>query len=123
MVECEKVANYIAFAESLGIQVLPPNINESYSKFTVKGDKIIFGLAAIKNVGYNVVEGIVEARSKKGNFESLIDFINKIDLSTINTSGYKHFAFSFVVEIVSRSFFGITYKDALIRFGFELIWL
>ena len=80
----EKVANYIAFAESLGIQVLPPNINESYSKFTVKGDKIIFGLAAIKNVGYNVVEGIVEARNKKGDFESLIDFINKIDLSSIN---------------------------------------
>lgn len=80
----EKVANYIAFAESLGIQVLPPNINESYSKFTVKGDKIIFGLAAIKNVGYNVVESIVEARNKKGDFESLIDFINKIDLSAIN---------------------------------------
>ena len=80
----EKVAHYIAFAESLGIQVLPPDINESYSKFTVKGDKIIFGLAAIKNVGYNVVESIVDARNKKGNFESLIDFINKIDLSAIN---------------------------------------
>ena len=80
----EKVAHYIAFAESLGIQVLPPDINESYSKFTVKGDKIRFGLAAIKNVGFNVVETIVEARNKKGLFESLIDFINKIDLSSVN---------------------------------------
>lgn len=44
----EKVAHYIAFAESLGIQVLPPDINESYSKFTVKGDKIRFGLASYK---------------------------------------------------------------------------
>lgn len=80
----EKVAHYIKFAESLGIQVLPPDINEGYSKFTVKGDKIRFGLAAIKNVGYNVVESIVNARSKKSPFESLMDFINKIDLSGIN---------------------------------------
>ncbi|MFR2298702.1 MAG: DNA polymerase III subunit alpha, partial [Clostridium paraputrificum] len=49
----EKVSNYIKFAESQGIQVLPPDINESYSKFTVKGDSIRFGLAAIKNVGWN----------------------------------------------------------------------
>ena len=79
----EKVAHYIKFAEGLGIQVLPPNINESYSKFTVKGNSIRFGLAAIKNVGLNVVEGIVSARESKGRFESLIDFINKIELSTI----------------------------------------
>ena len=75
----EKVAHYINFAESLGIQVLPPNINESYSKFTVKGDKIRFGLAAIKNVGINVVDSIVEARNSKGKFESITDFINMID--------------------------------------------
>ena len=80
----EKVAHDIKFAESLGIQVLPPDINESYSKFTVKDDSIRFGLAALKNVGVNVVEGIVAARKEKGNFESLVDFINKIDLSTIN---------------------------------------
>ena len=71
----EKVAHYINFAESLGIQVLPPNINESYSKFTVKGDKIRFGLAAIKNVGINVVDSIVEARNSKGNLKSITDFI------------------------------------------------
>lgn len=80
----EKVAHYINFAESLEIQVLPPNINESYSKFTVQGDKIRFGLAAIKNVGVNVVDSIVDARTHKGKFESITDFINKIDLSAIN---------------------------------------
>ena len=80
----EKVAHYINFAESQGIQVLPPAINESYSKFTVKGDTIRFGLAAIKNVGMNVVESIVASRNEKGRFESLVDFINKIDLSAIN---------------------------------------
>ena len=59
--------------------MLPPNINESFSKFTVKGNNIRFGLAAIKNVGINVVDSIVKARKNKGKFESLVDFINKID--------------------------------------------
>ena len=80
----EKVAYYIRIAEDLGIQVLPPNINESYSRFTVKGDKIRFGMAAIKNVGGNVVEGIVKARKEKGKFESLVDFINKMEPSSLN---------------------------------------
>lgn len=80
----EKVAHYIGIAESLGIQVLPPDINESYSKFTVQGDKIRFGLSAVKNVGSNVVEGIVKARENKGKFESLVDFINKMEPSSLN---------------------------------------
>lgn len=80
----EKVAHYIKIAEELGIQVLSPDINESFSKFTVKEDKIRFGLAAIKNVGANVVESIVKARESKGKFESLVDFINKMDPSSIN---------------------------------------
>ena len=80
----EKVAYYIKFAEEKGIQVLPPNINESYGKFTVKGDVIIFGIGAIKNVGMNVVDSIVKAREIKGKFTSLEDFIDKIDTSAIN---------------------------------------
>jgi DNA polymerase III subunit alpha len=80
----EKVASYIRFAESQGIQVLPPDINESYSKFTVKGNTIRFGLAAIKNVGVHVVESIVRSRENKGKFTTLYDFCSKIDLSAIN---------------------------------------
>ena len=80
----EKVSNYIKFAESQGIQVLPPDMNESYSKFTVKGDSIRFGLAAIKNVGWNVVESIVKSRKEKGKFTSLEDLIDKIDLTAVN---------------------------------------
>lgn len=80
----EKVAFYIHFAESLGIQVLPPDINESYSKFTVKGDTIRFGMAAIKNVGVNAIEAIVKARNEKGEFVSLSDFCNRVEPSSIN---------------------------------------
>lgn len=80
----EKVAEYIRTAKDLGIDVLPPSINESYSKFTVKGNSIRFGLAAIKNVGMNVVDGIVEAREKRGNFNSLMNFCNKMEIGAIN---------------------------------------
>ena len=80
----EKIAHYIKFAESQNIQVLPPDINYSYPKFTVNGDSIRFGLAAIKNVGMNVVESIVTSRGKKGKFISLQDLAGKIDLSSVN---------------------------------------
>lgn len=80
----EKVAHYIKFAESQGIQVLPPDINESYTKFTVKGDTIRFGMAAIKNVGINVIESIVKTREVKGKFTSLEDFIDKLDITAVN---------------------------------------
>jgi DNA polymerase III subunit alpha len=80
----EKVAFYIRFASELGIEVLPPDINESYAKFTVKGDKIRFGMAAVKNVGVNVIEGIAKSREEKGKFTSFTDFYNKIDVSLIN---------------------------------------
>ncbi|MGV2644311.1 DNA polymerase III subunit alpha, partial [Clostridium perfringens] len=80
----DKVSEYIRSAEKLGIQVLPPDINESYTKFTVKGDTIRFGMGAIKNVGVNVVENIAKSRDEKGRFISLMDFCNKIDLSIVN---------------------------------------
>lgn len=80
----DKVSEYIRSAEKLGIQVLPPDINESYTKFTVKGDTIRFGMGAIKNVGINVVQNISKSRDEKGKFKSLMDFCNKIDLSIVN---------------------------------------
>ncbi|MFL0249049.1 DNA polymerase III subunit alpha [Clostridium neuense] len=80
----EKVAFYTRFADKLGIQILHPDINESYSKFTVKGKTIRFGMASIKNVGVNVVESIVKARNESGKFSSFTDFCNKIDMSCVN---------------------------------------
>lgn len=80
----EKVAFYIGFANAIGIKVLPPDINESYAKFTVKGSEIRFGLSAIKNAGNNVIDNIIKSRKAKGEFKNLSDFCNKIDLSCIN---------------------------------------
>lgn len=79
-----KVAEYILHSKRLGIEVLPPDINESHVNFTVTGNKIRFGLAAVKNVGINAINSIIENRELKGKYESLFDFINKVDLGAVN---------------------------------------
>ena len=61
----------------MGIRVLPPDVNESSANFTAVGTDIRFGLAAIRNVGQNVVEAIVAARQEKGRFVSFEDFVRK----------------------------------------------
>lgn len=80
----DKIAYYIRFADGLGIKVLPPDINESFTKFTVKGNTIRFGLAAIKNAGENMLDSIVKSRAEKGKFKDLGDFCSKIDTNCIN---------------------------------------
>jgi len=80
----KKVAEYIQHCKSQGIEVLPPDINESSVSFTVKDNKIRFGLAAVKNVGTNAILSIIKARQEKGRFEGLYDFLQKIDHSVIN---------------------------------------
>lgn len=80
----KKVAEYIQHCKSLGIEVLPPDVNESSVSFTVKDNKIRFGLAAVKNVGINAILSIINAREEKGKFEGLYDFLQKIDYGVIN---------------------------------------
>jgi DNA polymerase-3 subunit alpha len=79
-----RVAEYIMHSKNLNIEVLPPDINESFIKFTVSEKYIRFGLAAVKNVGINAIASIIRGREEKGKFKSLYDFLNKVDLSLIN---------------------------------------
>ena len=78
------VVKYIAECKSHGIEILPPDINESNKEFTVSGSKIRFGLVAVKNVGENAIESIVEARNKGGKFSSLFEFCERVDLKKVN---------------------------------------
>jgi len=72
-------------AKKMNISVLPPDINESKSKFTIIDDSTIrFGLSAIKNVGSNVVEKIEEERKRRGNYSSIEDFIERIPAEVLN---------------------------------------
>ncbi|MFO8059358.1 MAG: DNA polymerase III subunit alpha [Bacillota bacterium] len=80
----DKVARYIAECRRMGIDVLPPDINRSYANFTVDGDSILFGLAAIKNLGRAVIDSITAERSENGPFESFHSFCDRIDARMLN---------------------------------------
>jgi len=84
--DLKKVVLLIEEAKKFGFTVIPPNINKSYSAFTVVGSKIVFGLSAIKNVGSGVVDSIVQAREAK-HFDSLFDFVSKVDSKALNKRG------------------------------------
>jgi len=80
----DKVALYIADCRRMGIEVLPPDINESETHFTVVSEnRIRFGLAAVKNVGLGAIDSIIKARREKP-FISLRDFASRVDLRLCN---------------------------------------
>ncbi|EIW17934.1 MULTISPECIES: DNA polymerase III subunit alpha [Pelosinus] len=80
----EKIGSYIETCRQMGIDVLPPDINASQSSFSVDGNGIRFGLAAVKNVGENAIQNMVVARDSNGKFESLVDLCTKVDMRLIN---------------------------------------
>lgn len=84
MESADRVPFYIAECQSMGIKVLPPDINESRENFMVIGPNIRFGLAAVKNVGKGAILAILAARDQEGSFRSLQDFCKRIDLSQVN---------------------------------------
>ncbi len=73
-----KVTEYIVSMKEMGIDILPPDINEGFYSFSVSGSNIRFGLAAVKNVGRGIVENIVMEREKNGKFTSFTDFIKRM---------------------------------------------
>ncbi|MGL4344962.1 MAG: DNA polymerase III subunit alpha [Cellulosilyticaceae bacterium] len=79
-----KIRQYIDSCKKIGIEVIAPDINEGFGYFSTKNNQIMYGLAAIKNVGKNVVERIVEEREKSGAFISLTDFYNRMDTKDTN---------------------------------------
>jgi len=80
----DKVTVYISECRGMNIEVLPPRVNESFEDFHVKEGKILFGLAAVKNVGEGAVNSILEARSEGGPFCNLQDFARRVDLRRVN---------------------------------------
>ncbi|HKA95265.1 MAG TPA: OB-fold nucleic acid binding domain-containing protein, partial [Streptosporangiaceae bacterium] len=80
----DKSALYLNECRRMGITVLPPDVNASAATFTPVGGDIRFGLAAVRNVGTNVVDAIVAARSAKGAFVSFSDFLRKVPVNVCN---------------------------------------
>jgi DNA polymerase-3 subunit alpha len=80
----DKSALYLSECRRMGINVLPPDVNESNAEYTPRGKDIRFGLAAIRNVGEGVVASIKSARESKGAFSSFGDFLAKVDAQVCN---------------------------------------
>ena len=78
------VSLYIEECKRLNIEILPPDINESFAKFTVSDGKIRFGLSAIKNVGASGIEAITKCREADGKYKNFTDFCKRVDSSALN---------------------------------------
>jgi DNA polymerase-3 subunit alpha len=74
----DKSALYLSESRRMGVTVLPPDVNASIATFAAVGKDVRFGLAAVRNVGVNVVEAIIAARRSKGEFTSFADFLRKV---------------------------------------------
>ncbi|MGA9567044.1 MAG: DNA polymerase III subunit alpha [Candidatus Korobacteraceae bacterium] len=80
----DDVVKYINECREMGIPVEPPDVNVSDANFTPHGEAIRFGLSAVKNVGHNAIESIVNARKEIGAFTSIFQFCEKVDLRLLN---------------------------------------
>ncbi len=80
----DRVPFYVNACHELGIEVLPPDVNESQTDFAVVGGKIRFGLNAVKGVGELACRTIIRAREEGGPFESIWDFTERVDPSAVN---------------------------------------
>ena len=80
----DKISLYVEECRRLKIKVFPPDVNESFAKFTPGKRAIRFGLLAIKNVGSGAIASIVRSREKMGQFKSLYDFTRRVDLRLVN---------------------------------------
>ena len=86
-----KVSEYILTCRRMGIEILPPDINEGESGFSVSGRSIRYGLSAIKSVGRPVISSILEERRSRGRFISLKDFLTRVDGREVNKRAVENF--------------------------------
>ncbi len=84
MADTDKIVKYIEECRAMGIEILPPDVNESSNDFRVVGEKIHFGLVAVKNVGEAAIQSILNTRRDRGRFRDLFDFCERADLRLVN---------------------------------------
>ena len=111
----DKVVQYIRECNDLNIEVLPPDVNSSVRIFSVENGNIRFAMSAIKNVGENAVNSIVEERRKNGNYKSLQNFIKRVSGQDVNKR---------LVESLFKAgaFDSLNLNRAMLMANFEKIW-
>ena len=86
-----KVVSYVMNCREMGIEILPPDVNEGYSAFSVSDGKIRYGMSAIKGVGHNVIQSIVEERERNGKYASMQDFMTRLTSKEVNKHTIENF--------------------------------
>ena len=86
-----KVSEYIMTCRSMGIQILPPDINLGESGFSVSGNEIRYALTAIKSIGRPIIDAVVAERNARGPYTNLEDFITRIADKDVNKRALEHF--------------------------------
>lgn len=115
----DKLTAAIAECEQLGINVLPPDVNESYADFAVTPDKqsIRFGLKAIKNVGRNTVSALVQTRKADGPFRDLSDFLTRLPEGTANRKSLESLMKAGALDSLADRGQMLAGLEAIIRFA------
>ena len=106
----DKSALYLNECRRMGIKVLPPDVNESVANFAAVGTDIRFGMAAIRNVGTNVVDAVVRAREEKGRYASFKDFLRKTPAVVCNKRTIESLAKAGAFDNLGHSRRGIVEK-------------
>ena len=83
----DKVQRYISNCNAMGIEVMPPDLNASLIDFTPNGDRILFGLSAVRNLGDGAIRRLIQSREKDGPFRSLADLCDRIPTNVLNRRG------------------------------------
>ena len=86
-----KVVSYIMNCRKMGIEILPPDVNEGFSAFSVTNGKIRYGMSAIKGVGTAVIDAIVKERQVGGEYTSMQDFMSRLTSKEVNKSTLESF--------------------------------
>ena len=112
----DDLKKYLAYIKSEGLTLLPPNINESKTLFSVKGEKIIFGLSAIKGIGGGVCDMIISEREKNGKFKSLENFLSRTVEFGLNKRLIEGFIYSGAFDCFgkNRSQLIAVYENAMV---------
>ncbi|NDV43139.1 DNA polymerase III subunit alpha [Flagellimonas sediminis] len=127
MNDIKQVTFFMEECKRMGLQVLGPDVNESYYKFAVNKDNAVrFGMGAIKGVGRSAVETIVENRKKDGPYKSIFDLAKRVDLRSANKKAFENLAlaggFDSFTNTHRAQYFhddgdGITFLEKAVRYG------
>ena len=107
-----KVAEYVYSCRSMGIEILPPDINEGYSDFSAAGNDIRYGLTAIKSVGRPIISAIIEEREKNGKFKDIDEFIQRTSEKGVNKRAIENF-----IKCGAFDSFGATRKQMMMVYN------